>query len=261
MGRQRPGPAVGRHGAASSSKRTCSASARSRPRAAASTTAASACRRKGRALLEAGIARNGLSLIDPKSLDRLDRTAHAGLRGAARGRPIKAYVNIGGGTASVGTHVGKKQFEPGPQPRRSRAAPAGRLGDAALRRRATCRSSTSPRSRSSRKKYGLPRTPRGHAAHRREQRLRQSRIQPLARRRRRRAHPARPCSPSSASISVSASCGSRRSKSQHPAAADGLAAPPSSLGLVCRSVTVSRFVGNPRAANGARGPGTGPGPG
>jgi hypothetical protein len=28
-------------------------------------------------------------------------------------RAIKAYVNIGGGSASVGTHVGKKQFLPG----------------------------------------------------------------------------------------------------------------------------------------------------
>ena len=28
-------------------------------------------------------------------------------------KPIKAYLNVGGGTASVGTHIGKKQFKPG----------------------------------------------------------------------------------------------------------------------------------------------------
>jgi hypothetical protein len=28
-------------------------------------------------------------------------------------RPIKAYINVGGGSASVGTHIGKKQFKPG----------------------------------------------------------------------------------------------------------------------------------------------------
>jgi hypothetical protein len=31
----------------------------------------------------------------------------------AGGRPIRAYINVGGGSASVGTHVGKKQLRPG----------------------------------------------------------------------------------------------------------------------------------------------------
>ena len=31
----------------------------------------------------------------------------------AAGAPIKAYINVGGGTSSVGTRAGKKAFEPG----------------------------------------------------------------------------------------------------------------------------------------------------
>jgi poly-gamma-glutamate system protein len=69
--------------------------------------------KEGRALLEAGIARNGLFLIDPKSLaDSIEQRMQVYEERAA-GRPIKAYVNVGGSTASVGTHVGKKQFVPG----------------------------------------------------------------------------------------------------------------------------------------------------
>lgn len=36
---------------------------------------------------------------------------------AAGGRTIKAYVNVGGGTVSVGTKVGKRKFNPGVNPR------------------------------------------------------------------------------------------------------------------------------------------------
>jgi poly-gamma-glutamate system protein len=69
--------------------------------------------KEGRALLEAGIARNGLFLIDPKSLtDSIEQRMQV-YEERAMGRPIKAYVNVGGSTASVGTHVGKKQFVPG----------------------------------------------------------------------------------------------------------------------------------------------------
>ena len=69
--------------------------------------------KEGRALLEAGIARNGLFLIDPKSLtDSIEQRMQV-YEERSGGRPIKAYVNVGGSTASVGTHVGKKQFVPG----------------------------------------------------------------------------------------------------------------------------------------------------
>jgi poly-gamma-glutamate system protein len=69
--------------------------------------------KEGRALLDAAIARNGLQLIEPKSLaDSIDQRMQI-YEEKAGGRPIKAYINVGGSTASVGTHVGKKQFSPG----------------------------------------------------------------------------------------------------------------------------------------------------
>ena len=69
--------------------------------------------KEGRALIEAAIARNNVERIEGKSLvDSIElRMAHYDAR--AGNRPIKAYVNVGGGSASVGTHVGKKQFRPG----------------------------------------------------------------------------------------------------------------------------------------------------
>jgi len=69
--------------------------------------------KEGRALLDAGVARNGMPLIDPKSLtDSIEQRMQIYEEHAA-GRPYKAYINVGGSTASVGTHVGKKQFAPG----------------------------------------------------------------------------------------------------------------------------------------------------
>jgi len=68
---------------------------------------------EGRVLLDAGIARNGLVDLDPKSLsDAIDKRMRVYEQHAA-GRAIKAYVNVGGGTASVGTHIGRKQIAPG----------------------------------------------------------------------------------------------------------------------------------------------------
>lgn len=67
----------------------------------------------GHELIDAAIERNGLIPITPETLTAsIDRRMelfdeHAG------DRPIKAYINVGGGSASVGTHVGKKQFKPG----------------------------------------------------------------------------------------------------------------------------------------------------
>lgn len=68
---------------------------------------------EGQKLIDECVARNGLRLLAPESLrEAIDQhmevyDEHAGAR------PIRAYVNIGGGTASVGTAVGKKQFSPG----------------------------------------------------------------------------------------------------------------------------------------------------
>ncbi|MEB2312721.1 MAG: poly-gamma-glutamate system protein [Sorangiineae bacterium] len=69
--------------------------------------------KEGRSLLDAAIERNGLEKITPRSIvDSIDKRLSIYER-LAGDRPIKAYVNVGGGTASVGTHVGKKEFEPG----------------------------------------------------------------------------------------------------------------------------------------------------
>jgi poly-gamma-glutamate system protein len=69
--------------------------------------------KEGRALLDAAIQRNALELIDPKSVvEAIDRRMQI-YQQKAGDRPIKAYINVGGGSASVGTQIGKKQFKPG----------------------------------------------------------------------------------------------------------------------------------------------------
>jgi poly-gamma-glutamate system protein len=67
----------------------------------------------GRSLLSAAIERNGLTKIEPRTVvEAIERRMEI-YREIAGERPIKAYLNIGGGTASVGTQIGKKQFKPG----------------------------------------------------------------------------------------------------------------------------------------------------
>lgn len=68
---------------------------------------------EGVELLRAAIDRNGLSPIEPATfVGGIDQRMQ--LYGEhANGAPIKAYINVGGGAASVGTHEGKVQFEPG----------------------------------------------------------------------------------------------------------------------------------------------------
>ena len=67
----------------------------------------------GKQLLEEAIARNGVERIYPTDLhDSVERRMAIFEREAA-GRPIAAYINVGGGAASVGTHVGKKLYKPG----------------------------------------------------------------------------------------------------------------------------------------------------
>jgi poly-gamma-glutamate system protein len=67
----------------------------------------------GRAMLDEAVRRNGLELIDSHSLDDAIEKRMRIYQRFAHGRPIKAYINIGGGSASVGTHIGKKLFKPG----------------------------------------------------------------------------------------------------------------------------------------------------
>jgi len=69
--------------------------------------------REGREALIHGIERNDLARIDSKSVaDAIEQRMSIYEREAGD-RTIKAYVNVGGGTASVGTHIGKKQLQPG----------------------------------------------------------------------------------------------------------------------------------------------------
>ena len=67
----------------------------------------------GRQMLDAAIERNSVPRIDAKdevgSVDQRMNIYFA----QAGDAPIKAYVNVGGGTISVGTRVQKLEFEPG----------------------------------------------------------------------------------------------------------------------------------------------------
>lgn len=64
-----------------------------------------------------------VAMIWPKNLtDGVDQRMQQ-YEIAAGGRPIKAYVNVGGGTVSVGTVVGKRLFKPGVT-RKAPAAPS-----------------------------------------------------------------------------------------------------------------------------------------
>jgi poly-gamma-glutamate system protein len=68
---------------------------------------------EGRELLEKAIERNGLDVISVRSItESIDTRMKLYARGAA-GAPIRAYINVGGGTTSVGTSIGKRLFEPG----------------------------------------------------------------------------------------------------------------------------------------------------
>lgn len=68
---------------------------------------------EGQAMLDAAIERNGVERVDAESLpDAIERRMQVYERFDGD-KPIKAYLNIGGGSASVGTYVGKRQLKPG----------------------------------------------------------------------------------------------------------------------------------------------------
>jgi poly-gamma-glutamate system protein len=68
---------------------------------------------QGRDLIDQAIRRSGVRFLDAHNLGEGIDLRMKLFEEQAHGRPIKAYVNVGGGTASVGTHVGKKQFKSG----------------------------------------------------------------------------------------------------------------------------------------------------
>lgn len=67
----------------------------------------------GRAMIDSAIARNGVDQLAPTSLADAIEQRFALYQKLAGDEPIEAYINVGGGSASVGTHVGKKQFKAG----------------------------------------------------------------------------------------------------------------------------------------------------
>jgi poly-gamma-glutamate system protein len=80
--------------------------------------------KEGRRLIDEAIRRNGLQFLDVKSSAEGAQRRMQTYSEQSGGHPIKAYINIGGGTASVGTTVSKKLFKPG----LNRTAPRGAIG-------------------------------------------------------------------------------------------------------------------------------------
>src|SRR5262249_35671632 len=70
------------------------------------------------------INRSGVMFINPKDYGDSIEQRMLIYRDQAGDLPIKAYINVGGGTTSVGTRVGKKAYKPG----LNRALPAGADG-------------------------------------------------------------------------------------------------------------------------------------
>lgn len=64
-------------------------------------------------LIREGIERNGLEFIEAESFAEGIDKRMAIYEQRAAGKPIAAYINVGGGTISVGKRVGKRLFEPG----------------------------------------------------------------------------------------------------------------------------------------------------
>jgi len=68
---------------------------------------------EGKRVLWSKLKRSGLPVIDPESYAESVVERMALYRDAAGDRPIRAYVNVGGGTSSVGTRRSKFAFTPG----------------------------------------------------------------------------------------------------------------------------------------------------
>ncbi|MEZ4272784.1 MAG: poly-gamma-glutamate system protein [Myxococcota bacterium] len=67
----------------------------------------------GRQQLDDAMERNKVEVLRPKTIEESIEQRMAIYTQYAMERPILAYVNVGGGTVSVGTKVGKKNFKPG----------------------------------------------------------------------------------------------------------------------------------------------------
>jgi poly-gamma-glutamate system protein len=68
---------------------------------------------EGRRAIDDAISRSGLRALEPLGLDDSIDKRMAVYREAAGNAPIRAFVNVGGGTSTVGTRIGKELFKPG----------------------------------------------------------------------------------------------------------------------------------------------------
>jgi len=68
---------------------------------------------RGVRLIDETIARNGIRHLQVRDYADSVEKRMATYDELAAGQAIKAYINVGGGTASVGTRVGKRLFRPG----------------------------------------------------------------------------------------------------------------------------------------------------
>lgn len=68
---------------------------------------------EGRAAIQSAIERSGVPLLEAPSPEQSLEERWKLFADARAGRPIRAYVNVGGGTVSVGGSAGKRAFEPG----------------------------------------------------------------------------------------------------------------------------------------------------
>jgi poly-gamma-glutamate system protein len=69
--------------------------------------------KKGRTILEEAITKAGIKFVSPLDFADSIEQRMAIYRELAGDRPIKAYINVGGGTTSVGTKAGKRSYKAG----------------------------------------------------------------------------------------------------------------------------------------------------
>ena len=67
----------------------------------------------GLELIRRAIERNDLPVLESETFEEAVDKRMAIYKDRARGKPIKAYINVGGGTISVGRSLGKRLFNPG----------------------------------------------------------------------------------------------------------------------------------------------------
>jgi poly-gamma-glutamate system protein len=79
---------------------------------------------QGKRIIRRAMERSGKEVIEPESYTESVQERINIYQARAMGRPIKAYINVGGGTASVGARLGRKLFRPG----LNRNAPQGASG-------------------------------------------------------------------------------------------------------------------------------------